>query len=154
MRAVDHDEAVHLIGNADGRDSRARESAPGDRRAHRGGAEHCRDERYERGFSGRRPAGRGQHAAQGKPVFLADMQTAGLEVEPLEMRAAGIRANGQNRIERIADVDDLDVAAVEVGADVERRFGHGHNRFLNMIFMAVTLHAGRAETAKIEINFR
>ncbi|MNC70754.1 hypothetical protein D3C75_1215980 [compost metagenome] len=69
------------------------------------------------------------------------MQAAGLEVEPLEMGAAGVRANGQKRFERIADVDDLDVAAVEVGTDVERGFAHGHNRVLNMIFIAATLHA-------------
>ncbi|MNY04497.1 hypothetical protein D3C86_1371770 [compost metagenome] len=78
---------------------------------------------------------------QAKPVLLADMQAAGLEVEPLEMGAAGVRANGQKRFERIADVDDLDVAAVEVGTDVERGFSHGHNRVLNMIIMAATLHA-------------
>ncbi|MNP83447.1 hypothetical protein D3C76_1823920 [compost metagenome] len=69
------------------------------------------------------------------------MQAAGLEVEPLEMVAFGIRADGQKRFERIADVDDLDVAAVEVGTDVERGFAHGHNRVLNMIFIAATLHA-------------
>ncbi|MNP65296.1 hypothetical protein D3C76_1608760 [compost metagenome] len=33
--------------------------------------------------------------AQAKPVFFAHMQAAGLEVEPLEMRAAGVGLDGQ-----------------------------------------------------------
>ncbi|MCY1431211.1 hypothetical protein D9M71_471740 [compost metagenome] len=78
---------------------------------------------------------------QAKPVLLADMQAAGLEVEPLEMVAFGIGADRQQGLERVADIDYLDIAAVEVGTDVERRFSHGHNRVLNMIFMVATLHA-------------
>ncbi|MNT80457.1 hypothetical protein D3C72_2199140 [compost metagenome] len=62
---------------------------------------------------------------QAKPMVLADMQAAGLEVEPLEMVALGVGADGQQGLERVADIDDLDVAAVEVGSDFERGFGHG-----------------------------
>ncbi|MNR44210.1 hypothetical protein D3C85_1629210 [compost metagenome] len=74
------------------------------------------------------------------------MQAAGLEVKPLEVLAAGVRPDGQQRLERVADIEHFNVAAVEVGADVERGFGHGHSRFLNMIFMAGTLHAGKGKT--------
>ncbi|MNY45906.1 hypothetical protein D3C86_1810440 [compost metagenome] len=78
---------------------------------------------------------------QAKPMLLANVQAAGFEVEPLEVVAFGVGADRQQWLERVAKVDDLNVAAVEVGADVERGFSHGHNRFLNMIFMAATLHA-------------
>jgi hypothetical protein len=61
---------------------------------------------------------------QAKPVFLADMQAAGLEVEPLKVVAFGIGTNGQQGLERVADIDHLDIAAVEVGSDVES-FSHG-----------------------------
>ncbi|MNT66356.1 hypothetical protein D3C72_2044170 [compost metagenome] len=74
-------------------------------------------------------------------MFLADMQAAGLEVEPLEMRAAGIGLDGQQCLQWIADIQDFNIATVEVGTDIERGFRHGHNRFLNMIFIAATLHA-------------
>ena len=53
------------------------------------------------------------------------MQAAGLEVEPLEMVALGIGADRQQGLERVAEVDHLDVAAVEVGTDVEGGFSHG-----------------------------
>ncbi|MNN94623.1 hypothetical protein D3C81_2132820 [compost metagenome] len=62
------------------------------------------------------------------------MQAAGLEVEPLEMVAFGIGADRQQGLERVADIDYLDIAAVEVGTDVERRFSHGHNRVLEYDF--------------------
>ncbi|MNP87428.1 hypothetical protein D3C76_1883140 [compost metagenome] len=52
------------------------------------------------------------------------MQAAGLEVEPLEMVAFAIGTDGQQGFEWVADIDDLDVAAVEVGTDVES-FSHG-----------------------------
>ncbi|MNG23807.1 hypothetical protein D3C84_1084560 [compost metagenome] len=90
-----------------------------------------------RGFAG---------IVQTKPVFLSDVQTAGLEVKPLKMLAAGVWLDGQQGLQRIADVQHFNVAAVEVGADVERRSSHGHSRFLNMIFMAGTLHAGKGKT--------
>jgi hypothetical protein len=64
------------------------------------------------------------------------MQAAGLEVEPLEMLAAGVWAMASSGLQWIADVQHFNVAAVEVGTDVERGFSHGHSRFLNMIFMA------------------
>ncbi|MNG30427.1 hypothetical protein D3C84_1160430 [compost metagenome] len=76
-------------------------------------------------------------------MLLTDVQAAGLEVEPLKMLAASIRFDGQQRLKRIADIQHFNVAAIKVCTDVEGRFGHAHSRFLNMTFMAVTLHAGR-----------
>ena len=55
------------------------------------------------------------------------MQAAGLEVEPLEMGAAGVGPDLEQRLQRVADVDDLDVAAVEIGTDIKGRFSHGHD---------------------------
>ncbi|MNS06789.1 hypothetical protein D3C86_808520 [compost metagenome] len=62
---------------------------------------------------------------QAKPVFLTDVQAAGLEVEPLKVIALGIGADRQQGLERVAEVNDLNVAAVEIGTDVERGFSHG-----------------------------
>ncbi|MCY1251626.1 hypothetical protein D9M72_654120 [compost metagenome] len=79
-------------------------------------------------------------------MLLTDVQPAGLEVKPLEMLAAGVRLDGQQRLQRIADIQHFNIAAVEVCTDAERGFSHGHSRFLNMIFMAATLHAGKGKT--------
>src|SRR5471032_2451630 len=78
-----------------------------------------------RGFAG---------VTQAKPMLLADMQATGLEVKPLEMLAAGVWLDRQKGLKRVADVQHFNVAAVEIGADVERGFSHGHSRFLIMIY--------------------
>jgi hypothetical protein len=50
---------------------------------------------------------------------LSHCQAADLEVKPLQMLAMGIGANGQADMLAIAGVDDLDIAAVEVGSDIK-----------------------------------
>ncbi len=55
----------------------------------------------------------------------ADVQAFDLEMEPLKVRASRVRPNGQADPVRVAGVQNLDVAAVEICAD-----GEGHGGFL------------------------
>jgi len=65
--------------------------------------------------------------AQAKGVGVAHVHAFGLEVEPLEMVAAGIGSNCQQQMVCIAGVEYLDIATVEVGADLDGSQGHGHS---------------------------
>ena len=58
---------------------------------------------------------------------MAHMHAFGLEVEPLEVLAARIGLDGQQQLVGITGIEYLDIAAVEVGADLDRGQGHGHS---------------------------
>ncbi len=66
---------------------------------------------------------------QFETIGLARLQTFDLEVKPLEVLAAGVRLDGQQQMPRVAGVQYLDVAAVEVAADFERGQNHGHSLY-------------------------
>ena len=80
---------------------------------------HCvvtRPRAVERGLAG---------IAQAEVMGRTCLQAVDPEVKPLEMRALNIRADRQTNARRVAGVENLDVAAVEIGADSE-----GHSAFL------------------------
>ena len=60
-------------------------------------------------------------------MLLAHMQAAGLEVEPLEVLAAGIRFDSQQHLQWIAGVQHLDIATVKVGSNLNGALSHGHS---------------------------
>jgi len=64
-------------------------------------------------FIGRLPG-----IAQAEGVGVAHVHAFGLEMEPLEMVTAGIGFDCQQQVIGIAGIQNLDVAAVEVGADL------------------------------------
>ena len=63
--------------------------------------------------------GRLAGVAQLEMVSLAGCQAVNLEVEPLKVRAFGIRFDCQLNLQRIAGVQYLDIATVEVTADMK-----------------------------------
>ncbi|MNJ70449.1 hypothetical protein D3C77_669090 [compost metagenome] len=57
---------------------------------------------------------------------LARRQPADLEVEPLVVAAVGVRADGQVHPGRVAGIQHLDVAGVEIAVDLQGGQRHGH----------------------------
>ena len=57
--------------------------------------------------------------AQLKMVSVPWGQAIDLEMEPLKMRAFAVRLDGQLHLQRIAGVQHLNIAAVEVAADMK-----------------------------------
>ena len=55
---------------------------------------------------------------QAEAITLARLQTIDLKVKPLEMVAVEVRAHGQQYALRVAGVDDLNVATVEIRTDL------------------------------------
>ena len=65
--------------------------------------------------------------AQAKGMGVPHVHAFGLEVEPLVVIAAGVGFDCQQQLISVAGIQDLDVAAVEVGADLDGGQGHGHS---------------------------
>jgi len=65
--------------------------------------------------------------AQAKIMGVTHVHAFGFEVEPLVMVAAGIGLDGQQQLVGVAGVEHLDIATVEVGADLDGGQGHGHS---------------------------
>ena len=65
--------------------------------------------------------------AQAKGMGVPHVHAFGLEVEPLVVIAAGVGFDCQQQLIGVAGIQDLDVAAVEVGADLDGGQGHGHS---------------------------
>jgi hypothetical protein len=60
-------------------------------------------------------------------VGVAHVHAFGLEVEPLEMLATGVGFDRQQQLVGIVGIQYLDIATVEVGADLNGGQGHGHS---------------------------
>ena len=57
---------------------------------------------------------------------LPRCEPADLEVEPLVVAAVGVRANGQVYLGRVAGIQYLYVAGVEIAVDLQGGQRHGH----------------------------
>ncbi|MNN16260.1 hypothetical protein D3C81_1293940 [compost metagenome] len=62
-----------------------------------------------------------RRVGQAEAIALPDLQAIDSEVEPLEMRTAQVRPQRQQHLLRVAGIDDLDVAAVEIATNVHDR---------------------------------
>ena len=54
-----------------------------------------------------------------KMVSVPRCQAIDLEMKPLKVRALGVRLDGQFHLQRVAGVQHLNIAAVEVAADMK-----------------------------------
>ena len=63
--------------------------------------------------------GRLAGVGQMKVMGLPGREAAGLEMKPLKVRAVGVGFDRQFHVQRIAGIQHLNIAAVEVTADVK-----------------------------------
>jgi len=62
------------------------------------------------------------------------------------MVSAVVGPDLEQRLQGVADVDDLDVAAVEIGTDIKGRFSHGHDSWKGFFMPLLYTQGRRIET--------
>ncbi|MNN13663.1 hypothetical protein D3C81_1267020 [compost metagenome] len=87
--------------------------------------------------------GRLAGVVQAEAMDLTGREAADLEVEPLEVAAVGVRANGQVDLGRVTGIQDLDVAGIESAVDLQGGQRHGHWRGSLGFVVGGTVHPSR-----------